>query len=104
MSQCLHVVELFSVDTFLYIFYSVDHFDFSAQLVGGSTLSDLLDKPWSQVSSVLPPGTCLQFSSRIGFSIPLLVDFHRMLLTYALALSANQFFAQEKVPTSTCTR
>ena len=35
------------------------------------TLSDLLDKPWSQVvSSLLPPGTCLQFLSRIGFSIP----------------------------------
>ena len=39
----------------------------------------LLDKPWSQVSTLLPPGTCLYFLSRIGFSIPtLLVDFHRM--------------------------
>ena len=29
-------------------------------------------RPWSQVlvSSLLPPGTCLRFSSRIGFSIP----------------------------------
>ena len=27
----------------------------------------LLDKPWSQVSSLLP-GSCLQFLSRIGFS------------------------------------
>ena len=34
------------------------HFYIQAQLVGGFTLSDLLDKPWSQVSS-LPPGTCL---------------------------------------------
>ena len=25
------------------------------------TLSDLLDKPWPQVSSLLPPGTCLHF-------------------------------------------
>ena len=33
-------------------------------------LSQLLDKLWSQVSSLLPPGTCLQFLSRIGFSIP----------------------------------
>ena len=43
----------------------------STQLVGGFTLSDLslMDKLWSQVSS-LPPGTCLQFLSRIGFSIP----------------------------------
>ena len=29
-----------------------------------------MDKPWSQVSSLLPPGMCLQFLSRIGFSIP----------------------------------
>ena len=28
----------------------------------------LLDKPWSQVSSLLPPGSCLQLLSRIGFS------------------------------------
>ena len=30
----------------------------------------LLDKLWSQVSSLSPPGTCLQVLSRIGFSIP----------------------------------
>ena len=30
----------------------------------------LLDKPWSQVPSLLPPGSCLQFLSRIGFSNP----------------------------------
>ena len=29
-----------------------------------------LDKPWSQVSSLLPPGSCLQFLSRIGISNP----------------------------------
>ena len=45
------------------------HFYFPAQLVGGFTLIDLLDKPWSQVSS-LPPGTCLQPLSRIRFSLP----------------------------------
>ena len=58
----------------------------------------LLDKQWPQVWSLFPPGTCLQFLSRTGFSIPnewmnefpLLVDFHRMLLTHALlALSAK---------------
>ena len=32
------------------------HFHFPAQLVGGYTLSDLVDKPWSQVSSLLPRG------------------------------------------------
>ena len=41
-----------------------------------------------------------------GSAFPLLVDFHRMLLTHALALSANTIisFKQEKVPTSMCTR
>ena len=42
----------------------------STRMTGGFTLSDLLDKPWSQVSSLLPSGTCLQFLSRIVFSIP----------------------------------
>ena len=30
----------------------------------------LLDKPWSQVSTLLPPGSCLHFLSRIGFNNP----------------------------------
>ena len=38
-------------------------------LVHTSTFQ-LLGKPWSQVSSLLPPGSCLQFLSRIGFSNP----------------------------------
>ena len=53
----------------------------------------LLDKPWSQVSSLLPPGSCLQILSRSGFvqqshcsSIV-----HRVLLPHALALPASQF-------------
>ena len=34
-------------------------------------LFQLLDKPWSQVSSLLPPGSCLTiFITRIGFSNP----------------------------------
>ena len=93
------------LDFFLFFVFH-HHFYFPAQLVVDFTLSDLLDKPWSQVSSLLPPGSCLQFLSRIGYSaFPLLVDFfHRMLPTHALALSANHFFMQEKVPTSMCTR
>ena len=45
------------------------------------------------------------FLSSIRFSIPtaVLVDFHRVLLTHAPALSANNFCMQEKVPTSICT-
>ena len=33
-----------------------------------STAVQLLDKQWSQVSSLLPLGPCLPFLSRIGFS------------------------------------
>ena len=79
-------------------------FYFLPQLVGGFTLSDLLDKPWSQVSSLLPPGARLHFYHAEGSALPLLVDFHRMLLTHALALPANHFFMHEKLPSSICTR
>ena len=60
----------------------------------------LLDKPWSQVSSLLPPGSCLQFLPRIGFSNPTHCSsiFHRVLLTHALALSASQFVHKKKSP------
>ena len=39
-----------------------------------------------------------------GLAFPLLVDFHRMLLTHALVLSVSQLFMKEKVPTSMYTR
>ena len=52
------------VRTVLPVFFFFNHqFHFPAQLVGGFTLSELLDKPWSQVSSLLPPGTCLQHNA-----------------------------------------
>ena len=63
------LIERTSVRPFYFIFLFYCHVYFPAQLVGGYTLSYLLDKPWSQVSSLLPPCTCLQFLSRIGFSI-----------------------------------
>ena len=53
---------------FLYVLIFYHHLYFPVQLAGDFTLSDLRDKPWSQVSS-LPPGTCFQLLSRIGFSI-----------------------------------
>ena len=51
----------------------------------------LLDKPWSQVSSLLPPVLAFNAYRAQGSAIPLLVDFHRVLLTHALALYASQF-------------
>ena len=88
-----------------FFFFFFHHFYFPTQLVGGFTLSDLMYKPWSQVSPNPPgPGTCLHFFRAEGSAFPLLVGFHRMLLTHALSLPANQFLMQEKVPTSVCTR
>ena len=59
----------------------------------------LLDKPWSQVSSLLPPGSCLQFfiAHRVQQSHCSSI-FHRVLLTHALAFSASQFVRKRKSP------
>ena len=68
------------------------------------TLSDRLDKSWSQMSSLLPPGRCFIFLSRKGFAIPtfqllILVDFRQNLLTRApVALSASVNFEAGKKP------
>ena len=43
----------------IYIFFSTQTCTFQ-----------LLDTPWSQVSSLLPPGSCTQFLSRIGLINP----------------------------------
>ena len=53
-------------------------------------------KPWSQVSSLLPPGSCLQFLSRI-YRVQ---QSHcsSIWLTHALALSASQFVHKKKSP------
>ena len=83
------------------------HFYSPPRFVRGFALfSNLLDKPWSQVSSRLSPGTCLHFLARIGFSIPTCQlpcssSFIGYLLTHPLAPSARHFSTQEKAPTST---
>ena len=53
-----------------FFFLFDNHCYFPDHLAGGFTISDLLDKPLSQVSSLLPPGTWLHFLLRIGFRIP----------------------------------
>ena len=62
----------------------------------------LLDKPWSQVSSLLPPVTCLHFLSRIGFSIPTARRFSSNVaintITHAFELSAYQFLSKKHNP------
>ena len=70
----------------------------------------LLDRPWSQVLSLLPPGACLRSSTVIAHRVQqshCSSTVYRVLLTHALALSANQFVHRKKTPrfyTSTCTR
>ena len=60
-------------------FYSFFYLTFTFQL---------LDKPWSQVSSLLPPNTFLHFCRAGGSAFATLVDFYLILLTHALALFA----------------
>ena len=73
----------------------------SSYQVGGFTPKKLLDKTWSQVSPLLPPGTCLHFLSRIGFSIPTARRFSSNVVSSRFrAFRQSFFFMQEKVPTS----
>ena len=78
-----YIVRNIYIYNILRSMYIYNHFYFPARLVGGLTLNDLLDKPWSQVSCLLPPGTCLHFYRAWGSAFPLLVDFHRMLPTHS---------------------
>ena len=55
-----------------------------------NSIFQLLDMPWSHVSSLLPPSS---FYRAQGFSISHRSSiFHRLLLTHALALSASQLY------------
>ena len=63
-----HEFPALSIHMCLYIGLTITFYS-PAQLARGFTPSELLNKPWSQVSSLLPPGTCLHFLSRIRFSI-----------------------------------
>ena len=66
-----------------------------SSLSRGFTLSGfLLDEPWSQVSSLFPPGTCLHLFIAPGAAFPLLVDFHRIyqVATINSRFRASRFF------------
>ena len=61
----------------------------------------LLDKPWSQVSSLHPPPRFLPsifIARRVQQSHWCSSIFHRVLQTHALALSASQFVRKKKSP------
>ena len=60
----------------------------------------LLDKPWSQVSSLLPPGSCLQLLSRIGFSNPTDRRFSSRVANSRSRVFGKSICPREKVPTN----
>ena len=74
--RCRRRVDAWSIHRLLLQIFLYDHFIFPAQLVAAFTTSDLLDKPWSQVSSRLPSGTCLHFYRASVSAFPLFVDFY----------------------------
>ena len=108
LAVCFHPIapvrEIRYFSFFLLSFLLNHHFHFPAQLVGGFTLRDLLDKSWQQVSSLLRPGTCLQFLSRKGFSIPTARGFSSNVANSRSRAFPNHIFMREEVPTSMCTR
>ena len=73
--------------------------DFYFYIFSSTSTFQLLDEPWSRVSSLLPPGSCLHFfiAHRVRQSHCASI-FHRVLLTHALALSASQFVRKKKSP------
>ena len=61
-------------------------------------------KPWPRVSSLLPPpAQAFIFSRAKGSAFPMLADFHRILVTYALTLSANRHSCKKKSWRRVCT-
>ena len=74
-------------------------FFFPSSFLHTSTFQ-LLDKPWSQVSSLLPPCSCLQFLSRIGFSNPTARRFSSSVANSRSRVFRMSNYAQEKVPSN----
>ena len=58
----------------------------------------LLDKPWSQVSSLLPPVLVFNFYRAQGSAIPLLVDFSSSVANSRSRAFRKSICAQEKIP------
>ena len=60
--MCIYEVLVWTGMNVFRVYVGVRHFSSSAQLLVVFALNDLLDKPWSQVSNLLPPDACLAFS------------------------------------------
>ena len=77
--------------------YSIIQFAFSFFLFS-FLLFQLLDKPWSQVSSLFPTSKCLRFYRAESSASPTLVDIHQILATHVLELSERINFHARKSP------
>ena len=81
-----------------------DNMSFSAiffvNLFSHTSTFQLLGKPWSQVSSRLPPGSCLQFLSCIVFSNPTARHFSSSVANSRSRAFRKSMCAQEEVPTN----
>ena len=71
-----------------------------SQFVMVFTLSDLLDKPWSQVTSLLLPDTCLHFYRTQGSANSHLSAFYARANSHFLRAFRSSIIMQEKVPVS----
>ena len=84
-----------------YFKMSVTFFLISSHSLSRLSFSDLLDKPWSQVSSLAPPPPRVRafifIAHRVHSAFPLLVDFHGISVTHALAILVNPYFMRNKI-------
>ena len=81
------------------------HFFLPVQIVGGVSLSAILgNKPWSQVSFLFLPGTCLHFHRAWGSALPLLIDSNKKFcyLMFLLKCCTYQRVANTNEATGCC--
>ena len=89
---CRFISGLFTLSTSTCVFFTLNFLFFPHTFPFKS-----LDKPWSQLSSLLPPRSLpLVFIAHRVQQSHCSSIFHRVLLTHALVLSASQFMDKKK--------
>ena len=77
---------------FLFLIYLIIYLHINLPASGQAAVSGVVPSPPRYEYDV----RAFSFHRALGSAFPLLVDFHRMLLTHALALSASQFVHKKK--------
>ena len=83
-----------------FFFLKRPHLKGSSCFFSHTSTFQLLDKPWSQVSSLLPLSSCLHFLSRIGFSNPTARQFSSNVANSRSRVFRKSICAQQKIPTN----